>query len=123
MSEAGDKIIAGLNEALTEAERALCGALDAFVETHIEIVGNIEDAATRIIELSRQLHAAEADAARLAEALGDCADDLESEVNAANPPAWGDVYPIMARRRQRDLEPVKKAREALAAHTARLING
>lgn len=60
MSEAGDKIIAGLNEALTEAERALCGALDAFVETHIEIVGNIEDAATRIIELSRQLHAAEA---------------------------------------------------------------
>lgn len=111
---------------LTPEDRALCEALDAFVETHTEIVGNIEDAATRIIELSRRVgemamqamadeqqlldaldraKAAEADAARLAEALGVIAD--------------------LTKRRQLPLthEINDRATEALAAHTARLIDG
>lgn len=87
---------------LTPEDRALCGALDAFVETHTEIVGNIEDAATRIIELSRQLHAAEADAARLAEALGEAIEGLED--------SGKHTY-------------ARDCAEALASHTARLIDG
>jgi DNA repair ATPase RecN len=48
----------------------------------------------------------------LSECLRECADDLESEINAR---AGGDL----PRRIERDLEPVRKARELLAARAAR----
>lgn len=63
--------------------------------------------------------AAHADA--LAEALSECVEDLVAEIDTRNPPAWGDVYPTMCRKRERDLAPVMKARAALAAHAARDI--
>jgi len=48
----------------------------------------------------------------LADCLRECADDLESEVNAR---ASGEL----PRRVERDLEPVRRARELLAARAAR----
>lgn len=55
----------------------------------------------------------DADAAEikaLREALAECADDLEGCVNAT----YGqDTHPAMLRRRDRDMEPVRRARDLL----------
>lgn len=79
--------------------------------------------AVALTQCQAKLAAAEADADKLAGALEECADDLAVEVDSRTPPAWGDVYPSMARKRERDFAPVTKARAALAAHAARKIDG
>lgn len=88
---------------LTEADRALCDMADLLFDTTSQKASLSRAMAQRIRELSRQLAAAEADAARLAEAV----EELQ-----ATPPHWeeyADVYNM--------------AEAALAAHTARLIDG
>lgn len=55
-----------------------------------------------------------AENARLREALEECADDLEAEVNDRYPPSQMAAYPDQQRKRERDMQPVVKARAALA---------
>lgn len=73
------------------------------------LVGNINRDWNRMLV---RAEAAEARAAVLATALKDCADDLEAEVEARYP-AESSHHPSEARRRWRDMEPVRKARAAL----------
>jgi len=56
--------------------------------------------------------------AALVEALRECADDLEAEVNDRYPPSQMAAYPDQQRKRERDMQPVAEARAALARYHA-----
>lgn len=111
--------------ALSEADRALCemaeqkanlfhaSAAWGFDETGA-VLGKLVE---RIRELSRKLAAAEADADRLAEALGQAQHFMER--------AFTDPDSLKDRLSTMDCfaDQLGRNRDALAAHAARLING
>lgn len=118
---------------MTDEDTKLCANLASFLDA-----GDNDSAIARIRALSAEnenlrkqdsFHLAigmmraqakidklEAIAAQLAEMLGECADDIEAEVEAKR-------GTVLERTTERDLAPVRKARQALAVYTAHLIDG
>lgn len=65
-----------------------------------------------------QLAAYKAMADELAAALGDCATDLEAELEAQTPVDLRDMYPSMSRKFSRDMQSVEAARTTLTRYQA-----